>query len=195
MLLKLHALCSCWINRIIMIRVTAPRHCGKVIVLVATRIIPLVYDGIDFMQKNAIHMNTEPQDPFRAKQTRKGFVYFWFMCDYTAECCTVAIRGPEPPTGARGLLQTAKSYERVSTFSNRKCDRGVHPATDAKQKKKCFGDWNVMWTVGFNHWTPQGWYRLPSMLLKAKGSFRPGSAAIRSHGVSNHNLQRPQGAS
>lgn len=41
-----------------------------------------------------------------------------------------------------------------------------------KRKKKRFGGWNVMWTVGFNHWTPQGCYRLPPMLLKAKGSFR-----------------------
>lgn len=48
-----------------------------------------------------------------------------------------------------------------------------------KWKKKCFGSWNVMWTVGFNHWTPQGCYRLPSMLLKAKGSLRPGFAVIR----------------
>lgn len=82
--------------------------------------------------------------------------------------------------GARGLLQTAASYERVSTFCNRKCDHGVHPATDAKVKKKMlWGGWNVMWTVGFNHWTPQGCYRLPSMLLKAKGSLRPGCAVIR----------------
>ena len=55
------------------------------------------------------------------------------------------------------------------------------------RKKKCFGGWNVMWTVGFNHWTPQGCYRLPSMLLKAKGSFRPGFAVIRPDGV-----KRPQ---
>lgn len=114
-----------------------------------------------------------------------------FMRDHTAECCTVAIRGPEPPAGARGLLQTATSCERVSTFCNRKCDHGVHPATDAKQKKKCFGGWNVMWTVGFNHWTPQGCYRLPSMLLKAKGSFRLGFAVIRPGGVSDHNFQGP----
>lgn len=58
------------------------------------------------------------------------------MCDYTAECCTVAIHGTEPPTGARGLLQSATSYERVSTFCNRKCDHGVHPATNAKLEKK-----------------------------------------------------------
>lgn len=57
------------------------------------------------------------------------------MRDHKAECCTVAIRGPEPPAGARGLLQTATSCERVSTFCNRKCDHGVHPATDAKQKE------------------------------------------------------------
>lgn len=72
----------------------------------------------------------------QSKVKSTGFVSCWFMCDYTAECCTVAIRGPEPPFGARGLLQTATSYERVSTFCNRKCDHRVHPATDAKQKKK-----------------------------------------------------------
>lgn len=47
------------------------------------------------------------------------------------------------------------------------------------KKKMLWGGWNVMWTVGFNHWTPQGCYRLPSMLLKAKGSLRPGCAVIR----------------
>lgn len=69
----------------------------------------------------------------------KVFMCYRFACDYTAECSTVAIRGPEPPAGARGLLQTATSYERVSTFCNRKCDHGVHPATDAKQKKMLWG--------------------------------------------------------
>lgn len=52
-------------------------------------------------------------------------------------CCSVAIHGPELPTGARGLLQTATYYKRVSTFCNRKCDHGVHPATE--NRKKCFG--------------------------------------------------------
>lgn len=28
----------------------------------------------------------------------------WFMRDYTAECSGVALRGPEPPASARGLL-------------------------------------------------------------------------------------------
>ena len=60
-----------------------------------------------------------------------------------------------------------------------------------RNRKKCFGGWNVMWTVGFNHWTPQGCYRLPSMLLKAKGSFRPGFAVIRPDGVSDHNFLGP----
>lgn len=47
------------------------------------------------------------------------------MRDHMAECCTVAVRGPEPPDGsARGLLQTATSCERVSTFCNRMCDHG-----------------------------------------------------------------------
>lgn len=46
----------------------------------------------------------------------------------------------KPPTiGARGLLQAAASYERLSTFCNRKCDHGVHPATDEKQKKNALG--------------------------------------------------------
>lgn len=60
-----------------------------------------------------------------------------------------------------------------------------------RNRKKCFGGWNVMWTVGFNHWTPQGCYRLPSMLLKARGSLRQGFAVIRPYSVSDHNFQRP----
>lgn len=48
----------------------------------------------------------------------------------------------------------------------------VTTAKQGEKKKKRFGGWNVMWTVGFNHWTPQGCYRLPPMLLKAKGWFR-----------------------
>lgn len=57
-----------------------------------------------------------------------------FMCDHMAECRTVAVRGPEPPAGgARGLLQTATSCERVSTFCNRMCDHGQ---TGGKKKEK-----------------------------------------------------------
>lgn len=90
-------------------------------------------------------------------------------CDHKAEYRAVAVHGPEPPAGgARGLLQTAASCERVSTFCNRMCDHGQ----TGRKKRKRFGGWNVMWTVGFNHWTPQGCYRLPPMLLKAKGWFR-----------------------
>ncbi len=84
-------------------------------------------------------MNAKPEEALSVKRKAKVLLCCRFMCDYTAECRTVAIRGPEPPTGARGLLQTATSYERVSTFCNRKCDHGVHPATDAKQKKNALG--------------------------------------------------------
>lgn len=144
-----------------------------------------MFDWVDFLGKHAIQKNAEPWEPQREKCCR-------FICDYTAECGTVAIQGPEPPAGARSLLHTATSCEIVSTFCNRKCDHGVHPATDAKErKKKRFGGWNVMWTVGFNHWTPQGCYRLPSMLLKAKGSLRLGFAVVRPVGVSDHNFQGP----
>lgn len=90
-----------------------------------------------------------------------------FTSDWTLlECCTVALHGPEP-AGARGLLQTS---ERLSTSCNRKCDHRGHPATDAKhKKKKRLGGWNVMWTVGFNYWTPQGWYWLPFNAFKGQG--------------------------
>lgn len=66
----------------------------------------------------------------------KVFMRCWFMRDYTAECSSVALRGPEPPARCQRSAVTAPSCERVSTFCNRKCDHGVHPATDAKQKKK-----------------------------------------------------------
>lgn len=88
-----------------------------------------MFDWVDFLGKHAIQKNAEPWEPQREKCCR-------FICDYTAECGTVAIQGPEPPAGARSLLHTATSCEIVSTFCNRKCDHGVHPATDAKERKK-----------------------------------------------------------
>lgn len=92
--------------------------------------------GLISMLKNAIHMNPALQKSLNEKVKSRVFTCQRFMCDYWAPCCTVAICAPEPPAGARGLLQAAASYERVSTFCNRKCDHGVHPATDAKQGKK-----------------------------------------------------------
>lgn len=148
MLLKLQGLCSCCLNRMIIILLTiasvesiAPRHCGEIIMLVVTRIIPQSSEvWLDWFHAKECHSHEyRTAGAIQSKVKSKESVCCWFMCDYTAECCTVAIRGPEPPTGARGLLQTAKSYERVSTFCNRKCDRGVHPATHANQKKKALG--------------------------------------------------------
>lgn len=63
-----------------------------------------------------------------------------FMCDHMAECRTVAVRGPEPPAGgARGLLQTATSCERVSTFCNRMCDHGQTGGKKKRRKKTLWG--------------------------------------------------------
>lgn len=106
------------------------------------------------------------------------------MCGFTAECCTVALRGPEP-AGARGLQQA--SCERVSTFCNRKCDHGMHQATDAKQKKKTL--WGLKCHV--NSWvqplntsgvisTPFQRFQRPRVGLDF--------AAIRPAGIRDHNF-------
>lgn len=105
---------------------------------------PLGCNWIGVMQKICHSVEYRTTGAVQCNITSESCVCCRFTCDYKAECCTVAIRGPEPPTGARGLLQTATSYKRVLTFGNRKCDHGVHPATDAKKgeekkEKKSFG--------------------------------------------------------
>lgn len=151
-------------------------------------------DFIAFMEIKAIHIWMQNHRNYWKYSESKVFVCCWFMCDYTVECGrSVAIHGPEPLTGGRAEVccrpqRHMKEYrlfviESVTTECTRQRMRNW---------KKCFGGWNVMWTVGFNHWTPQGCYWLPSMLLKAKGSFGLGFAVIRPDGVSEHNFQRTQ---
>lgn len=56
---------------------------------------------IDFKGNNAIHLNKDTHEAFRVKLKKKKekvMTFCWFMCDYTAERCTVAIHGPEPPS-------------------------------------------------------------------------------------------------
>lgn len=147
---------------------------------------PIVLWG-DMQKQFAIPTNKEPQDPLSVQWKVKCvlLVHVW------SHGWMPHRRYPWSWTSNRCQRSAAdcNDYERVSTFCNRKCDHGGHPATD--KQKKCFGGWNVMWTVGFNHWTPQGCYWLPSMLLKAKGSFRLGFAVIRPDGVSDRNFQGP----
>lgn len=143
-------------------------------------------------RKNAIDGNTEPQEPVGAQWKCK--------CLCGAGSCVITRLNAAPSLSVVLNLQPVPEV----------CCRPQRPVKEYRlfvigsvttectqqqmrnrKKKKCFGGWNVMWTVGFNHWTPQGCYRLPSMLLKAKGSFRLGFAVIRPGGVSDHNFQGP----
>lgn len=85
-------------------------------------------------------VTSEPYREHWEQRVRRVCVRSRFMCDHMAECRTVAVRGPEPPAGgARGLLQTATSCERVSTFCNRMCDHGQTGGKKEKEKKNALG--------------------------------------------------------
>lgn len=101
----------------------------------------------------------------------RGAVLRVHMRLYPAECCTVALHGPEP-AGARGLLQTSAPCERVLTSCNRKCDHRGHPATDAEHQKNASGVEMSCEQLGSTTEHLRGVTDSLSMLLKARGSFR-----------------------
>lgn len=144
-----------------------------------------------------VQQRTDLQEAFRMKSKRKGFcASSWFMCVYTLNAAPalsmVLNLQPEPEVCCR-QQRPMKEY-RLFVIGSVTTVCTQQQMRNRKGGKKCFGGWNVMWTVGFNHWTPQGCYRLPSMLLKARSSFRLGFAVARLERKSHHHLQlQPRG--
>lgn len=143
-------------------------------------------DRIHFMQKSAFGVHTEPQQAFKRRVKR-------CPCFFPAGSCVIMLwmqprsypwswTSSRVPEVCCSLPRPMKEYRLFVIGSvTAEFTRQQMPRTE----KKRFRGWNVMWTVGFNHWTPQGCYRLPSMLLKAKGWFRRGFAVILPRSVSS----------